>query len=140
MDLALSGVQFSQRVTAAKIQEGEADVAAQQEELAATQREADRKNRLANALASQIAGSGTKGISAFEGSPLSILQGDIQAEERATERDVFQTKLSALTTRAKGKIRRKQITAKALIDVGRDFSESAKSASRTAATGGAGGA
>lgn len=75
----------------------------QQEELAATQREADRKARLAEALASQNAAAGAKGIAAFEGSPLTILQEDIRREEVATERDVFGSQLRGLSERIRGR-------------------------------------
>ena len=96
-------VQFSAGRTAANQAEAEGKIQAQQEELGATQREADRKERLASAMASQIAGSGAKGVLAFEGSPLTILNEDIRKEEVATERDVFQSKLAGMTARARGK-------------------------------------
>ena len=84
--------------TAAK----EAELSAQTAEVAATQREADRKERLASAMATANAQAGAAGIAAFEGSPLTILQQSIEAEETATERDLFNTRISALTTRARG--------------------------------------
>jgi hypothetical protein len=90
--------------TAGEIAQREAEVIAKQEELGAIQREADRKGRLAEALATQTAQAGASGIAAFEGSPLTILGESIKAEETATERDIFQTRLSALTTRAKGRV------------------------------------
>lgn len=91
--------------TAGQIESMEAETMARQEELGAIQREADRKHRLARALSSQIASAGAKGIAAFEGSPLALLEEDIKREETATERDVFQTKLSAMTLRTRGRIR-----------------------------------
>jgi hypothetical protein len=81
----------------------EAETEAKEIELGAIQREGDRKGRLVEALATQIASAGTKGISAFEGSPLKIIEADIEAEETATERDVFSARLAALTRRAQGK-------------------------------------
>jgi len=108
MGLILDVVQFQQTKAAGKIARGEAEVAAKQEELAAVQREGDRKARLAEALASQNAAAGAGGIAAFEGSPLTILQEDIKSEKRATERDVFQTELGAMTLRARGKIAERQ--------------------------------
>jgi hypothetical protein len=87
-----------------KIQRGEAEVAAKSEEAAGVQREVDRKAQLSEALASQNAAAGTAGIAAFEGSPLSVMQEDVRRESVATERDVFQTKLKALTLRSRGKI------------------------------------
>lgn len=90
--------------SAGKIAKMESETEAQQIELAAIQREADRKEQLAAALASQIATSGIRGISAFEGSPLTILQADIEREEMATKRDIMQSRIAAMTTRARGTI------------------------------------
>ena len=80
----------------------EAELSAQTEELAATQREGDRKERLAKAMATANAQAGAAGIAAFEGSPLTILQESIRNEETATERDMFNARISALTTRQRG--------------------------------------
>lgn len=88
--------------TAGKIAQRESETEAKQIELAAVQRETDRKAKLSRALATQIASIGVRGISAFEGSPLTILQADIEAEQTATERDKFQTRLAAMTTRTQG--------------------------------------
>lgn len=104
---------FTQQRSAGKIAQREAEVGAKSEELAAIAREGDRKERLASALATQTARAGAGGISAFEGSPLSVLQESISAEETATERDVFQTRLSALTTRTRGQVARRQASARA---------------------------
>ncbi|MFQ6609432.1 MAG: hypothetical protein ACE5D7_01400 [Fidelibacterota bacterium] len=97
------------------ITERQSEIEAKQEELGAIQREADRKGRLSSALATQIASAGTKSIAAFEGSPLRILQADIEAEEVATERDIFSTRLAALTKRTRGK------TQRSLIEAGADI-------------------
>jgi len=97
--LLSAGSQIQAGRTAAK----EAELSAQTAELGATQREVDRKERLAQALATANAQAGAAGIAAFEGSPLTILQESIKAEETATERDLFNTRISALTTRAKGR-------------------------------------
>ena len=106
--VASSLMQASQRIHAGEIARGEAEVAARQEELGAIQRESDRKGRLASALASQTASAGAKGIAAFEGSPLTILQEDIKAEKRATERGEFRSRLSAMTQRSRGRVARTQ--------------------------------
>ncbi len=98
-----AGQQISSGRTSAK----EAELTAQTQELAATQREGDRKERLARALATANAQAGAAGIAAFEGSPLTILQESISAEETATERDLFNTRISALTTRARGQTARR---------------------------------
>ena len=105
---------FTQQRSAGKIAQREAEVGAKSEELAAIAREGDRKERLAGALATQTARAGAGGISAFEGSPLSVLQESITAEETATERDVFQSRLSALTTRTRGKVAKSRATAGAV--------------------------
>ena len=96
--LLSAGAQISAGKTAAK----EAELSAQAGEVAATQREVDRKERLAKAIATANANAGAAGIAAFEGSPLTILQESITAEETATERDLFNTRISALTTRSRG--------------------------------------
>jgi len=96
--LLSAGAQRSAGKTAAK----EAELSAQVGEVAATQREVDRKERLAKAMATANAQAGAAGIAAFEGSPLTILQESIKTEETATERDLFNTRISALTTRARG--------------------------------------
>ena len=100
-------LQFGSGIVAGNAAKSEAELTAKQlgleakgEEVGAIQREADRKNRLAAAMASQIAGSGAKGISAFEGSPLSVLQEDIKTEETATQRDLFNTRMGVLSKRA----------------------------------------
>lgn len=102
---------------AARSAEAQGELEAQQEELGAVAREADRKGVLVNALASQIASAGTKGISAFEGSPLTILEADIEKEETATERDIFSSRLAALTRRTRGSIDKSLIRRGADIDL-----------------------
>lgn len=103
-DVTSFGLQRAQ----GEIAHGEAEVAAKQEEAAGVAREADRKAALADALASQNAAAGAGGIAAFEGSPLSVMKEDIRREAKATERDVFQTRLRAMTLRARGKIAERQ--------------------------------
>ena len=101
--LLSAGSQIQAGRTAAK----EAELSAQTAELGATQREADRKERLAAAMATANAQAGASGIAAFEGSPLTILQQSIEAEETATERDAFNTRIAALTTRARGQTQKR---------------------------------
>ena len=93
----------------------EAEIVAKQEEVGAIQREADRKARLSEALATQSATVGASGIAAFEGSPLTILEESIKAEETATERDIFMTRLSAMSTRAKGQMEKQASKLRALM-------------------------
>lgn len=86
-----------------KIADMEAKVEAKQIETAAAAREADRKEDLAKAIASQSAGAGASGIS-LEGSPLSVLQEDVRVEGVAARRDAFQTRLGAQAARTRGKV------------------------------------
>ena len=97
--LLSAGAQMSAGRQAVK----EAETSAQIAETAATQRERDRKERLAKALATANAQAGASGIMAFEGSPLTILQQSIENEQTATERDIFNTRISNLSTRARGR-------------------------------------
>ena len=106
-----------QQSASGKLSQIESETMARQTELAATARESDRKSRLAKALASQNAMAGAKGIAAFEGSPLTILEADIKAEEVATERDIFQSELEAMTQRSKGNIARKSAQAQSLLTI-----------------------
>ena len=99
----LSLLSVGAHVKAGRTAAAESEQTAQIQETAATQREADRKERLASAMATANAQAGAAGIAAFEGSPLTILQTSIEAEETATERDMFNTRISALTTRARGR-------------------------------------
>ena len=108
--LLSAGAQVGAGRTAVK----EAELSAQVEETAATGREADRKERLATAMATANAQAAASGVVAFEGSPLTILQQSIEAEETATERDLFNTRISTLTGRARGKSARGQARVGAL--------------------------
>tara|TARA_R110002020_G_scaffold62221_1_gene166795 strand:- start:4838 stop:5245 length:408 start_codon:yes stop_codon:yes gene_type:complete len=94
--------------SAGEIGKEESKVAAKQEELSATAREADRKERLIQALASSSASAGARGIAAYEGSPLAILEADIDREAEATTRDKFMSSLAQKTIRSRGKIQQKQ--------------------------------
>jgi len=107
--LGSSLLQFGLQRSAADIQRSEAKAQATGEELAAKARESDRKSRLASALASQNAMAGAKGVAAFEGSPLSILESDISAEKNATERDKFMAQLRSDAIRSGAKIKERQI-------------------------------
>jgi hypothetical protein len=110
----------------------ESKVKARAAELGAVQREADRKSRLAEALATQNARAGAAGISAFEGSPLAILEADIAAEETATERDLFSTQLEVAAIRTRGSLAKKMARTKA-------FSKLLTAGGKAMAAGGGGG-
>jgi len=96
--------EYSSTKASGEMKRREHEAQAEMEELAATQQEGDRKARLAEAMASQVAGSGAAGISAFQGSPLTILQADIESEQRATQRGRFQSGLQAEGFRMKGRV------------------------------------
>jgi hypothetical protein len=102
-----SAGQYSATKAGGEIQKVESETQAEAEELAATQQEADRKARLAEALASQVSGSGASGIQAFSGSPLTILQADIESEQKATRRGRFQSELRAEGFRMRGRTAQK---------------------------------
>ena len=101
MSLSTAYTQSKLEKSAGRQAAREAEIVAKQEELGAIQREADRKARLSEALATQSAIVGASGIAAFEGSPLTVLEESIKSEETATERDIYMTRLSAMSTRAK---------------------------------------
>jgi len=122
LDIAKAGATRAQGKIAAR----EAETAAKQEELLAVAREADRKERLARVMASQNASAGSRGVAAFEGSPLTILQEDIRREGEATQRDEFMTKLNAMTLRSKGLIAKKQAAAGAFIGLLSDIQKRAE--------------
>lgn len=116
--LVMAGIQISQQQAQASIAVGESKVAAEQEDLGAKQREADRKERLSIALASQNSSAGARGIAAFEGSPLTILKEDIHRESIATKRDVFSSKLASLTAKTRGLVQAKSLRSKSLLTAG----------------------
>lgn len=120
-------------IEAGKAQQREAETAALAEEAAGVSREADRKARLAQALASQNAAAGASGIAAFEGSPLTIMKADIAKEGEATQRDIFQTNLRARTLRARGTIAKRQAKTSGLLQ----FASSIENRATKAGGGGA---
>ena len=114
--LILALAEFSQQRAAGDIAREESKVAILQEEVALTARERDRKSKLADALASQNASAGARGVAAFEGSPLTILKEDVRREDVASKRDVLQSQISQLTTKARGIVA--QRTAKTKANIG----------------------
>jgi hypothetical protein len=118
----IAGAQQSR--TAGKIATRESKVKSKQIELESVQRESDRKERLADALASQIASSGSRNISSFEGSPLTILNEDIRREKQASGRQIFASNLESFTTLQRSRIGEKQRrfkTATGLLQSGAQF-------------------
>ena len=113
-------LQAGQQREAGQIQQEEFELVAKQEELGAVQRETDRKRRLSEALSSQVASAGARGIAAFEGSPLTILQEDIKTERVATQRDKFNARLAAMTARARGEVAATGAQTRSLLGVAQD--------------------
>lgn len=115
LPVAMAAVQIGQNVASSKIAGGEADLQAQQIELGAKQREADRKERLSLALASQNAAAGAGGIAAFEGSPLTIMNEDIRRAEQETERDAFSSQLEIMTAKNRARTAKRGLGFNSLI-------------------------
>jgi hypothetical protein len=126
MDIALGVIGAGQTASAGKIAEMEAQTEAAQIETAAAQREADRKERLARAVSSQIAAGGASGLT-FEGSPLSVLEEDVRREGEATQRDVLMSDLAAKSARARGTVAKKQAKGAAVLGLLKTASDAAKS-------------
>ena len=82
---------------ASRVAYGDAMLQVKQVELAAAQREADRKEALAQALASQNAMAGAKGITTG-GSVFDVMQEDTRQMEEAQRRDRFMTDLEKRST------------------------------------------
>lgn len=94
-------VSGAQQLETASMMSKEGRVQRRQMDIATMQKETDRKERLARALASQNAQAGASGIKAFEGSPLSVLNEDISREKRATERADFNNRIAKMTHRSR---------------------------------------
>lgn len=118
------GLERSQR----KIEQEGAEIASQQQELQVKQREADRKDRLASSLATQIASSAASGVSAFEGSPLRVLEDSIEREELATKRDVFGTELGVMAIRSTARARANMQRIQSGLNLANSLTETVKSA------------
>lgn len=119
---------------AGKIARYESQVQAKQEELAAVAREADRKAKLTEALASQNASAAAGGVVAFEGSPLAVIKEDIRLAKQDSRRDAFQSSLARKTYIARGKIAETQ--AKTAANIGLIRAIESKAASAQGASGG----
>ena len=104
ISLAMGAMSAASEHTAGKIKEEQMKTQASQEELVTKQREADRKERLIGALAVTNAQIGASGISSFGGSPLTVLEESIKAEERGTARDKFSSDLTAKSMRSRGRV------------------------------------
>lgn len=103
VDTGLSASSAYSGFMAGKTQKGEYDLEAKQIELGATQREADRKERLSRALGTMSARSSANGVSGFEGSPMAVMQEESRLADVAQERDAFMSQLQSMTAKARGR-------------------------------------
>ena len=136
LNLGTTLAQGSLERSAGRMAKRDANIAAKQEELGAIQREADRKERLIEALATQNARVGASGIAAFEGSPITILEQSLKTEETATERDKFMTELRAMSLRARGRLAKSSAKTRARISMFSALGKTATSAGSFMAGGG----
>lgn len=120
----------SQGISAGRIAKLEAETEAVQIETAAAQREADRKELLARATASQSAAAGAGGI-LFSGSPLTILEEDIRRAEEAGERDSLQARIASSAAKTRGKVALKQAKGRAIVGLLKAGGNAAASAGGT---------
>lgn len=122
--LVAGGFSASQQMSAGRVADYEGKTEAKRIETAATAREADRKEKLARAMASQNAAVGGKGVT-FQGSPLSVLEEDIKRESQATERDALMTRIAAGAARTRGKVAKSQAKGAAFVSLLTGASQSA---------------
>ena len=92
----------------------------------ASQREADRKKQLAEAMSASRAQGGAGSASLFEGSPLAILEEDLRQANIDTERDQFNTDVSVLTERYKASSKKSQARLKMWGQMGSTFATGAE--------------
>jgi hypothetical protein len=78
-------------------------------------------------LAAQNALAGARGIAAFEGSPLTVLEDSLQRERTASERDRFSTELNVLAGRSTAKARRKIQSIGSRLQLMQEYSDFSKS-------------
>ena len=123
----LDMVAYSQASSAAKFERQQGKLQAEMEDVAAAQRETDRKMDLARSIGSIRAGAGASGITS-EGSPLTLIQETIKAEERDTARDVFMTKMRKSSALIQSRMRSGQIIGGAQLSILRNAQQSAESA------------
>lgn len=135
MEILTAPLKFQATNEAASAAERQGEVEAQAEEIAATQRESDRKERLAEAMASQTASAGGRGVLAFEGSPLAVLNEDMRKEEVATDRDAFNARISGLGSKIRGSNLGGQLRTQAKIGLLTDLQSGAKTTGLFAAGG-----
>lgn len=112
----LDFVAYSQASSAAKTERQQGKLQAEMEDVAAAQRETDRKMDLARSIGSIRAGAGASGITG-EGSPLTLISEAVKAEERDTQRDVFMTKMRKSSALMRSRMRSGQIMGQAQLSM-----------------------
>ena len=99
-------LQLSGARSAGKMAMRESKLEGKRLNLQSLSREADRKEALAKAMATANAASGTRGIAAFEGSPLAVLNRLESDVDKDQERDDFMTGLAKTTSKYRGRTRK----------------------------------
>lgn len=123
----LDMVAYSQASSAAKFERQQGKLQAEMEDVAAAQRETDRKMDLARSIGSIRAGAGASGITG-EGSPLTLIQESIKAEQRDTARDEFMTKMRKSSALMQSRMRAGQIMGQAQLSILQNTQQAAMSA------------
>lgn len=111
----------------ASMAEDQGKLEAQMADVAALQRETDRKSELVRAIGSQRARAGASGIT-IEGSPLSVINETIRQESVDTARDKFNTNITKQSALFRSKLKSGSIRARSgisLLGSGSDFMQNA---------------
>lgn len=112
----MMGLGMMQASSAAKTERQQGKLQAEMEDVAAAQRETDRKMDLARSISSIRAGAAASGITG-EGSPLTLIGEAAKAEERDTQRDVFMTKMRKSSALIRSRMRSGQIMGQATMSL-----------------------
>lgn len=125
----LDPIAFKQQMGAASLASTEGKLAAEMEDVAALQRETDRKLELARAVSTTRARASGAGISVNVGSPLAIIEQQIEQEKIDTDRDKFNAKIAAQSARYRGAAEAGQIRGAATISLLKSAEQAAMNAS-----------
>lgn len=113
MDIGMQALAIKQKFQTASDVEREGRLASEMEGVAALQRETDRKIELMKSISSQRARAGASGISVSIGSPVSVINKQLEDAERDVDRDKFNTKIAQSTAIYKSKLKSGQLRGKA---------------------------
>lgn len=127
MSSPLDLIAYSQASSAAKTERQQGKLQAEMEDVAAAQRETDRKMDLARSISSIRAGAAASGITG-EGSPLTLISEAVKAEQRDTQRDVFMTKMRKSSALMRSRMRSGQIMGQAQLSLIQGAQQSAATA------------